>query len=75
MRVVSIGWRFGLICLVAPCESQQWGRIGTQGRRRLDQHPDAGAALNALAELARAKLGTQLLRRLGVAAANAPGPV
>jgi predicted DNA-binding WGR domain protein len=34
---------------------QQWGRIGTQGRRRLDPHPDAGAALNALAELARAK--------------------
>ena len=32
-----------------------WGRIGTQGRRRLDPHPDPGAALNALAALARAK--------------------
>jgi predicted DNA-binding WGR domain protein len=34
---------------------RQWGRIGTPGRRRLDPHPDAGAALNALAQLARAK--------------------
>jgi predicted DNA-binding WGR domain protein len=34
---------------------RQWGRIGTEGRRRLDPHPDAGAAINALARLARQK--------------------
>jgi predicted DNA-binding WGR domain protein len=34
---------------------RQWGRIGTEGRRRLDPHPDPGAALNALAQLARQK--------------------
>jgi len=34
---------------------RQWGRIGTEGRRRLDPHPDPGAALNALAGLARQK--------------------
>jgi predicted DNA-binding WGR domain protein len=34
---------------------RQWGRIGTEGRRRLDSHSDAGAALNALARIARAK--------------------
>jgi predicted DNA-binding WGR domain protein len=34
---------------------RQWGRIGTEGRRRLDPHPDAGAAINALAGLARQK--------------------
>src|ERR1700733_6741773 len=32
-----------------------WGRLGTQGRRRLDPHPDPGAAINALAALLRAK--------------------
>ena len=36
---------------------RQWGRIGTEGRRRLDPHADAGAAVNALARIARAKLG------------------
>ena len=41
---------FGRVLLV-----RQWGRIGTQGRRRLEPHPDAGAALNALATLARQK--------------------
>ena len=35
--------------------ARHWGRIGTQGRLRLDLHPDAGAALNALARLARTK--------------------
>ena len=35
--------------------ARQWGRIGTQGRVRLDPHPDASAAVNALAHLARAK--------------------
>jgi len=35
--------------------ARQWGRIGTQGRVRLDLHPDAGAAINALAQLARTK--------------------
>ena len=29
--------------------ARQWVRIGTQGRVRLDPHPDAGAAINALA--------------------------
>ena len=34
---------------------RQWGRIGTRGRHRLDPHPDPGAAINALAALARRK--------------------
>jgi predicted DNA-binding WGR domain protein len=34
---------------------RHWGRLGTQGRRRLDPHPDPGAAINALATLLRAK--------------------
>lgn len=34
---------------------RQWGRIGTEGRRRLDAHPDPGAAVNALGRIARAK--------------------
>ena len=34
---------------------RRWGRIGTSGRQRLDLHPDTGAALNALAQLVRAK--------------------
>jgi predicted DNA-binding WGR domain protein len=34
---------------------RQWGRIGTEGHRRLDLHPDPGAAINALAALLRAK--------------------
>ncbi len=34
---------------------RQWGRIGTEGRRRLDPHPDPGSAINALARLARQK--------------------
>ncbi|GAC1486276.1 MAG: hypothetical protein NVS2B11_12080 [Acetobacteraceae bacterium] len=34
---------------------RHWGRLGTAGRRRLDPHPDPGAALNALARLARTK--------------------
>ncbi|HEY0182055.1 MAG TPA: WGR domain-containing protein [Rhodopila sp.] len=34
---------------------RHWGRIGTQGRRRLDAHPDAGAAANALAAMLRVK--------------------
>lgn len=35
--------------------ARHWGRIGTPGRIRLDPHPDAGAAVNALARLARRK--------------------
>ena len=35
--------------------ARQWGRIGTQVRVRFDPHPDAGAAINALARLVRAK--------------------
>jgi predicted DNA-binding WGR domain protein len=34
---------------------RQWGHIGTAGRHRLDPHPDPGAAINALAALARQK--------------------
>ena len=35
--------------------ARQWGRIGTQGCIRLGPYPDAGAAINALAHLVRAK--------------------
>jgi predicted DNA-binding WGR domain protein len=35
--------------------ARHWGRLGTQGRIRLDPHPDPGAAINALAQLARQK--------------------
>jgi predicted DNA-binding WGR domain protein len=34
---------------------RQWGRIGTEGRRRLDPHPDPGAAINALVRLLQQK--------------------
>ena len=34
---------------------RHWGRIGTQGRMRLDPHTDAGAAVNALAAIVRSK--------------------
>ena len=34
---------------------RQWGRIGTEGHRRLDPHPDPGAASNALFHILRAK--------------------
>ncbi len=34
---------------------RQWGRVGTEGRRRMDPHPDRGAALNALGQIVRAK--------------------
>jgi predicted DNA-binding WGR domain protein len=34
---------------------RHWGRIGTAGRQRLDMHSDAGAAINALAGIVRAK--------------------
>ena len=35
--------------------ARHWGRIGTQGRMRLDSYADAGFAVNALANLARSK--------------------
>jgi predicted DNA-binding WGR domain protein len=35
--------------------ARQWGRIGTPGRIRLDAHPAPGAAINAVARLARSK--------------------
>ncbi|MGH7075581.1 MAG: WGR domain-containing protein [Stellaceae bacterium] len=35
--------------------ARHWGRIGTPGRIRLDPRRDEGAALNALARLARTK--------------------
>ena len=34
---------------------RQWGRIGTEGHRRLDPYPDGGAAGNALAAILSAK--------------------
>ncbi len=34
---------------------RRWGRIGSPTRQRLDPYPDPGAAINALARLARAK--------------------
>jgi len=34
---------------------RQWGRIGSAAWQRLDPYPDPGAAINALARLARAK--------------------
>jgi predicted DNA-binding WGR domain protein len=34
---------------------RQWGRIGTEGHRRLDPHPDPVAAINALSKILRAK--------------------
>ena len=34
---------------------RQWGRVGTEGARRLDPYPDPGAAINAFAQLAAAK--------------------
>ena len=52
------GWRaedHGSIKFGRALLARQWGRIGTQGRVRLDPHPDAGAAINALARLAHAK--------------------
>jgi hypothetical protein len=45
----------GSLIDLSDTDSSRWGRIGTQGRVRLDLHPDAGAAINALARLARTK--------------------
>ena len=42
---------------------RQWGRIGTEGRRRLDPHSDPGAAINALARLAGRKRRLDMPRR------------
>jgi predicted DNA-binding WGR domain protein len=44
---------------------RQWGRIGTEGRRRLDPHPDSGTANNALAALVRAKRRRGYQDRIG----------
>ena len=52
---VSTRWRFGPTCSAAPCSRANGGRISTQGRVRLDPHSDAGAAINSLARIARAK--------------------
>ncbi|MGH7077816.1 MAG: WGR domain-containing protein [Acetobacteraceae bacterium] len=35
--------------------ARNWGRVGTGDQLRLDPYPDAGAAVNALARLTRAK--------------------
>ena len=43
---------------------RQWADR-TEGRRQLDPHPDAGAALNALVALARAKRRRGYVDRLG----------
>jgi predicted DNA-binding WGR domain protein len=60
IRPVANEWRcyrmeiwpelFGRALLV-----RQWGRIGTEGHRRLDPHPDPGAASNALFHILRTK--------------------
>jgi predicted DNA-binding WGR domain protein len=50
---------------------RKWGRIGTEGRRRLDPHPDPGAAINALARLA----GRKRRRRDGIYRAVPVPPV
>src|SRR6195952_484516 len=34
---------------------RQWGRIGNEGHRMLDPHPDSRAAINALSDILRAK--------------------
>jgi predicted DNA-binding WGR domain protein len=39
---------------------RQWGRIGTAGRQCFDMHSDAGAAVNALAVIARGQEQTGL---------------
>jgi predicted DNA-binding WGR domain protein len=44
---------------------RQWGRIGTEGRRRLDPHPDPCAAINALFEILHAKRRRGYQDRLG----------
>jgi predicted DNA-binding WGR domain protein len=41
---------FGRVVLV-----RRWGRIGTAGRTRLDEHPNEGRALAALAAIERQK--------------------
>lgn len=43
---------------------RQWGRIGTEGHRRLDPYPDPSAALNALARLLRDKRRRGYVERL-----------
>ncbi len=54
--------------------ARHWGRIGTQGRMRLDPHPDPGPALNALAQLTHASAAAAT--RIGPhdAAADSPLP-
>lgn len=44
---------------------RQWGRIGTEGHRQLGLYSDPGAALNALAKLARDKRRRGYQDRLG----------
>jgi predicted DNA-binding WGR domain protein len=34
---------------------RHWGRLGCKGARRLEPHPDPGAAINALARTLRSK--------------------
>ena len=51
---------------------RQWGRIGTEGSRRLDPHSDPGAAINALAKLARSKLRRGYQDRVAPASFNFP---
>src|ERR1700728_3241069 len=44
---------------------RHWGRIGTEGHRRLDPHPDPGAAINARANILIAKRRRRYQDRLG----------
>jgi predicted DNA-binding WGR domain protein len=41
---------FGRVVVV-----RQWGRIGTAGRTRLDEHPDEGRAVAAMTKLEASK--------------------
>lgn len=34
---------------------KEWGRIGSAGKLQRDQHPDEGQAIDALADIAKAK--------------------
>jgi predicted DNA-binding WGR domain protein len=43
---------FGCVVVV-----RRWGRIGTAGRTRMDEHPNEGRALAALAAIERQKRG------------------
>ncbi|MFT8885600.1 MAG: WGR domain-containing protein [Acetobacter papayae] len=55
---LSEKWGLALIQsdLFGPVLTRRWGRIGTEGRLRLDLHANEGAAANALSRLLRFKV-------------------